>query len=340
MSASLTYEKAGVDSKKAAALISKFKKGDKKNRDKNILSGIGPFAACYDLNFLKKWKSPVLVTSCDGVGTKLKLALDWNQVSNLGQDLVAMNVNDLLCAGATPKLFLDYYACGKLEPVQYLSILESIRKACLACNTNLVGGETAEMPGLYQNEDFDLAGFATGFAEKKHLLGGNRVKPKDIIIGLKSSGVHSNGFSLVRKIVEKDQLKPEETPSFSKKSWRDLLLAPTHLYVSAVGPLVPFLHAAVHITGGGLYENMPRVLPPNLSGTFDKKAWELPPLFQYLQNSAQLSWDEMMSTFNCGYGMLLIGPEKDLLKKLKPLKAFTPTILGVIEKGKSKVVWR
>jgi len=304
----ITYQQAGVDPDKAAKILSRFGEFMKtRPRDPNVLSGIGPFAACYSLkDIVNRYDDPVLVTSCDGVGTKAKLALEWGSLEGLGQDLVAMNVNDLLCAGAHPLFFLDYYACGKLSETQLMTLLKSIQAGCEISTCSLVGGETAEMPGVYQGEDFDLAGFTVGVAERRELLGGHRVKPGDRLLALPSSGVHSNGYSLVRKICEQENIKPDMISPFNNQTWRQALLAPTTIYVPLLKGILPQIHAAAHITGGGLFENLPRVLPEGVVAKVSSAAWRISEIFLWLQDKAGISTQELLSTFNCGVGMILI----------------------------------
>jgi phosphoribosylformylglycinamidine cyclo-ligase len=313
----ITYQKAGVDPGKAAKILSEFGQFVKtRPRDPLLDSAIGPYASSYLLGpKLKSYEDPVLVSCCDGVGTKAKLALDWGDISGLGQDLVAMNVNDLICVGADPMLFLDYFACGKLEREQLMAILKGIQLACEACGSSLAGGETAEMPGVYSNDDFDLAGFAIGLAERADCLGPAKVKVGDTILAIASSGVHSNGYSLVRKIVEKSGIRPDDRTSFdSGVTWREALLKPTHLYVEPLKSLKKHLHALAHITGGGLFENLPRVLPKGVAAHIDRKSWKFPPLFLWMQKQAGLSDKEMWDTFNCGVGMIAISPAENANK--------------------------
>jgi phosphoribosylformylglycinamidine cyclo-ligase len=307
----LTYEASGVSPAKAANVLARFvaERGSRPPAE-GVLAGIGPFAACFSLSAVTgRYADPVLVTSCDGVGTKALLAAEWDKVDGLGFDLVAMNVNDLLCAGATPSLFLDYYACGELRETQLLPLLKSIDAACTEAGCTLVGGETAEMPGVYRVGDFDLAGFAIGFADRSALLGPARVEAGDAILAVASKGFHSNGYSLVRKLVDREKLSPDAPNPFDGRSWRDTLLEPTAIYVRALAPMLPVLHAAVHITGGGLEENVPRVLPEGLSAVFRRRDWELPPLFRWAQATAKIDDRALRNTFNCGVGMLLVVPQ-------------------------------
>jgi phosphoribosylformylglycinamidine cyclo-ligase len=330
---SLTYQKAGVNPVKAAGIISQFVNWQKNRpKDPNLLSGIGPYASCYSLKDFKHYENPTLVTSCDGVGTKLKLALDWNHIENLGHDLVGMNVNDLFCLGAKPLLFLDYYACGKLNQKQLSTLLKSIQVACEESGCTLAGGETAEMPGLYQKNDFDLAGFVVGICEQNNIIGPAKVKAGDILIGIESSGFHSNGYSLVRKIVSQKKIP-------GNKKWKEALLAPTLLYSKKLAATLPHIHAAAHITGGGLLENLPRVLPTTLSAVI--KTWEFPEIFQWAQKAAKLNTKQMLSTFNCGIGMILIcSPEnKDRVLSIVKKENLKTTLLGNIEvRTKSAII--
>lgn len=304
----LTYQDAGVDPEKAGNILSNFAKYQKSRpKDPNVLSGIGPFASCFALkDILVRYADPILVTSCDGVGTKAMLALEWEHISTLGHDLVAMNVNDLLCVGALPFLFLDYYACGRLEENQLTPLLKSIQDACEMSHCSLVGGETAEMPGLYRNADFDLAGFTVGLVDRENILGSSKIKAGDVLVAISSSGLHSNGYSLVRKIVERESISPNAKVPFGDqaKTWKEVLLAPTTIYVSALKDILKDLHGLAHLTGGGLFENLPRILPEGHVAVIEQKSWEFSELFTWLQEKAGISSRELLSTFNCGVGMI------------------------------------
>lgn len=343
----LTYKDSGVDPDKASQILSNFASFLKtRPKDPNILSGIGPFASCFSLKSVcAQFHDPVLVTSCDGVGTKVKLGLDWNRIEDLGQDLVAMNVNDVLCVGAQPFLFLDYYACGKLDDSQLTTLLKSIQQGCELAGCSLVGGETAEMPGVYQSHDFDLAGFTVGFVERAKILGAEKVGVGDTLLAIASNGIHSNGYSLVRKIVEKKGIDPNAKADFANSSWKDLLLAPTRIYVPYLKPLMGNLSALAHLTGGGLFENLPRVLPQGTVAAVNSKSWEFPQLFRWLQESAELSTHEMLKTFNCGVGMIAVVPRnqvqtvKDHLEKHR----ISTWEIGSVEKSSQSqpsVEWR
>ncbi len=303
----LTYKGSGVDQNKADNILENFSKFQaSRPKDPHVLGGIGPYAACYSLKpFISGMEDPVMVTSCDGVGTKVKLALDWNQLEGLGHDLVAMNVNDLLCMGAKPLVFLDYYACGKLDATQLTTLLKSIQSACELAECTLVGGETAEMPGVYQDKDFDLAGFVVGVVDKNKILGPQKVKVGQKLIGIASSGPHSNGYSLIRKIVEKENLKPDTKTPFSSQTWKEVLLAPTLIYTKVLKDIFPDVCGLAHITGGGLLENLPRILPANTKAKIHSQKWKMPALYEWALQSTGMKKEELLSTFNCGYGMII-----------------------------------
>jgi phosphoribosylformylglycinamidine cyclo-ligase len=343
----ITYQESGVDPAEADSILESFSDYLKSRpKDPNLLSGIGPYASCYRLlPLIKGMEDPMLVTSCDGVGTKVKLALDWNRIEGLGQDLVAMNVNDLLCIGARPFLFLDYYATGKLESKQLTVLLKSIQSACEASGCALAGGETAEMPGIYQGKDFDLAGFTVGIVDKKNILGGPRVKLGDALVALSSSGVHSNGFSLVRMVVEKEGLKPQEKNPFDGRTWSDTLLAPTTLYVKPLLPVLPSINGLAHITGGGLFGNLPRILSKGQKAIIDRSKWPFSPLFRWLQEKAVLNDRDCLETFNSGVGMIVALSQDQLNQFLEHCKTvgLTATQIGRIEADDASepfVEWR
>lgn len=333
----LTYQEAGVDPQKAEKVLSRFGAFLKSRpTNPNLLSGIGPFASCFSLKeTLSNYQDPVLVTSCDGVGTKLKLALDWGDISQLGEDLVAMNANDLLCVGATPLLFLDYFACGSLEEEQLFTILKSIQKGCELAECSLAGGETAEMPGLYHKSDFDLGGFVVGLVDRSQILGGNKVLPGDHLLALSSTGLHSNGYSLIRKLIERKGITPKDSSPFGPETWQQALLKPTRIYVSAIKPILSQLSGLAHLTGEGLLGNLPRVLPSGTKATIHSAKWTFPPLFSWIQNEAKLSTNEMLSTFNCGVGMIAITSPSHSGAVLKHLQqsGITSWKVGEIEKS-------
>ncbi len=347
----LTYEKSGVDPNKADQIIEHFSGFLKtRPRDPRLLSGIGPYASCFSLKeTLSRFEDPLLVSCCDGVGTKSKLALDWGAIDRLGEDLVAMNVNDLLCVGATPLVFLDYYACGKLDSNQLLPLLKSIQLACEMAECSLAGGETAEMPGLYVDQDFDLAGFSVGLVDRKNILGETKVRPGDCLVALESNGLHSNGYSLVRKLIEQEKLNPNENTPFSSQTWKEALLKPTTIYVKALKPILNSLTGLAHITGGGINGNLPRILPVATEAHVSFEKLVLSPLFNWIKNKTGLSQNQMLDTFNCGVGMIAAcRPENtdSLLAHLEQ-SGLRAQRIGTVESSSAKepasepqVVWR
>lgn len=317
----LTYKDAGVDIDAGDDFVDKISPFVQKTRRPEVLSSIGHYAGLFALA-KDKYKNPVLVSSTDGVGTKVKLALEWDILEGLGQDLVAMSVNDVLCLGAEPLFFLDYYATGKLDVARATRVVKGIAEACAEIGAALLGGETAEMPKIYRGDDFDLAGFVVGIVEKDEIIDGSKVRPGDRIIGVASNGVHSNGFSLVRKIVEKKKLSPDKKYPGMDRPLAEALLAPTRLYVKAVLDLKKNfeLRGIAHITGGGLLENLPRVYPETCRAILKKNAWPLPPLFQWLQKWGHIADEEMHRVFNCGIGLTLIVPPSQANELVGALK--------------------
>lgn len=315
---SLDYRQAGVDTETADAFVDSIKSMSEHTQRPGVLAGIGGFASLFEIP--AGYQQPVLVSGTDGVGTKLKLATALNKHDTIGIDLVAMCVNDVLTQGAEPLFFLDYFATGKLNPVQAKSILSGIIKGCELSNSALVGGETAEMPGMYQGDDYDLAGFSVGIVEKSKIIDGSKVKTGDALIALASSGVHSNGFSLVRKVIETRGLSLNQ--AFANSTLGESLLTPTRIYVKSILALLEKIkvHAMVHITGGGMLENIPRVLPTHLKAIIDTKTWQRPALFDYLQEQAGISDTEMYRTFNMGVGFIICLAKTDLESALKFLK--------------------
>jgi phosphoribosylformylglycinamidine cyclo-ligase len=317
----IDYKSAGVDIDAGELLVKKIKPFAKATYRPEVLTGLGGFGALFEIP-LEKYKQPILVSSTDGVGTKLKLAQLLNQHSTIGIDLVAMCVNDIIVSGAEPLFFLDYFACGKLDPHSASTVIQGIAKGCELAGCSLVGGETAEMPGMYHNEDYDLAGFCVGIVEKPKIIDGSRIQPGNVLIGIASSGVHSNGYSLVRKIIDTNKINLDQ--KLENKSLGELLLAPTHIYVKTILQLQKQfdLLGLAHITGGGLTENLPRVLPNHVKAIIYKDAWPTPSIFTWLQQQAQLDETEMLRTFNCGIGMILCINKKEseaimtVLKKL------------------------
>jgi phosphoribosylformylglycinamidine cyclo-ligase len=302
----LTYADAGVDIDAGNALVERIKPAAKRTARPGSMSGLGGFGALFDLK-AAGYHDPILVGATDGVGTKLRIAIDTGHVDTIGIDLVAMCVNDLICQGAEPLFFLDYFATGKLELDQATRIINGIAAGCEASGCALIGGETAEMPGMYHKGDFDLAGFAVGAMERGTALP-EGVGAGDVLLGLASSGVHSNGYSFVRKVVEMSGLGWDADCPFGQGSLGAALLTPTRLYVkSCLGAIrAGGVHALAHITGGGLTENPPRVIPQGLACEIDLSAWHLPGVFGWLAQVAQMSEVEMLKTFNCGIGMMLV----------------------------------
>ncbi len=300
----LSYRDAGVDIDAGDALVDRIKPHAKKTLRPEVLGGIGGFGALFELT--GRYKEPVLVSGTDGVGTKLKLAFEMNKHDTIGQDLVAMSVNDILVQGAEPLFFLDYFACGKLDVNTGEQVVAGIAKGCELSGCALIGGETAEMPGMYPAGEYDLAGFAVGAVEKARIITGKTIRPGDAVLGLASSGPHSNGYSLIRKIVEVSGAKLDS--DFHGKSLGETLLEPTCIYVKSLLALMreTEVKGLAHITGGGLLENIPRILADDLNAVLDGKAWQFPPVFQWLMEQGQVELREMHRTFNCGIGMVLV----------------------------------
>ena len=313
-SSPLTYRDAGVDIDAGDALVERIKPAARRTLRPEVLAGIGGFGALFELS--KKYRDPVLVSGTDGVGTKLKLAFQWNRHDTVGQDLVAMSVNDILVQGAEPLFFLDYFACGRLDVATAATVIEGIARGCELAGCALIGGETAEMPGMYPEGEYDLAGFAVGAVEKSAIIDGKSIRPGDVVLGLASSGAHSNGYSLIRRILERAQ--PDLTMAMggedgTKMRLADALMAPTRIYVKPLLALMQAIHVKgmAHITGGGLTENIPRVLGEHLTAIIERKNWPLPPLFRWLQEQGQVADAEMHRVFNCGIGMVVIVAEAD-----------------------------
>ncbi len=304
---SLTYKDAGVDIDAGNALVERIKPAAASTSRPGVMDGLGGFGAMFDLK-AAGYHDPILVAATDGVGTKLKLAIDTGRVDTVGIDLVAMCVNDLVCQGAEPLFFLDYFATGALDVEEGATLVEGIAEGCRQAGAALVGGETAEMPGLYAKGDFDLAGFAVGAMER----GANLPRPTapgDVLIALPSSGVHSNGYSLVRKVVEQAGLDWSAPSPFGPGSLGDAFLAPTRIYVpAALAAIRAGASALAHITGGGLTENLPRALSNGVGAEIDLGAWALPPIFRWLAVEAGIEEREMLKTFNCGVGMIVVAP--------------------------------
>ena len=300
---SLSYKDAGVDIDAGNALVERIKGVAKRTRRPEVMGGLGGFGALCSLP--SKYKEPVLVSGTDGVGTKLRLAMDLNRHDTVGIDLVAMCVNDLIVQGAEPLFFLDYYATGKLNVDTAARVVTGIGRGCEQAGCALIGGETAEMPGMYHGDDYDIAGFAVGVVEKSEIIDGSKVAPGDALIALASSGPHSNGYSLIRKIL--DVSRADTQQPFGDGTLADALLAPTRIYIKPLLKVMADIpaHALVHITGGGFWENIPRVLPDNAKAVIDGSSWQWPPIFSWLQQQGNVATHEMYRTFNCGVGMVV-----------------------------------
>ncbi|MFG5776828.1 phosphoribosylformylglycinamidine cyclo-ligase [Comamonas sp. J-3] len=302
----LSYKDAGVDIDAGDALVERIKPLAKKTMREGVMAGIGGFGALFEVP--KRYKEPVLVSGTDGVGTKLKLAFEWNMHDTVGIDLVAMSVNDVLVQGAEPLFFLDYFACGKLDVDTAAAVVGGIAKGCELSGCALIGGETAEMPGMYPDGEYDLAGFAVGAVEKSKILSGQNVQAGDVVLGLASHGVHSNGFSLVRKCIDRAEAQGSIPATLDGKPFKNAIMEPTRLYVKNVLQVLAEqpIKALAHITGGGLLENIPRVLPEGLGAQLIKGSWPQTELFAWLQKTAGIDDIEMNRTFNNGIGMVVV----------------------------------
>ena len=335
----LSYKDAGVDIDAGDALIERIKPLAKKTMREGVLAGIGGFGALFEVP--KRYKEPVLVSGTDGVGTKLKLAFEWSMHDTVGIDLVAMSVNDVLVQGAEPLFFLDYFACGKLDIDTAAAVIGGIAKGCELSGCALIGGETAEMPGMYPAGEYDLAGFAVGAVEKSKILTGQNVKPGDVVLGLASHGLHSNGFSLVRKCIERAEGNLPAT--LDGKPFKQAIMEPTRLYVKNVLAALAQhpIKALAHITGGGLLENIPRVLPEGYAAHLQKGSWPQTELFAWLQATAGIDDTEMNRTFNNGIGMVVVIAAKDASACAATLRASGEQVfeIGVIaERGNDAAV--
>ncbi|MBF0103876.1 MAG: phosphoribosylformylglycinamidine cyclo-ligase [Deltaproteobacteria bacterium] len=330
-----TYKKSGVNIDKANSLVTSIKSLAQKTKRKEVISGIGGFAGLFSI-CNSNIKNPVLVATTDGVGTKLKIALEMNTLKYLGQDLVAMCVNDLICCGAEPLFFLDYYATGSLDMGQATTLIKSIAASLNEINCTLLGGETAEMPGLYADRDFDIAGFAVGIVDKNKIIDGSNVSLGSCVIGIESSGIHSNGYSLVRNIIHENKLDLNKIYDFSKEPLGNELLKPTQIYVRPVLKLLKEdnILAMAHITGGGLLENIPRVLPSQCRCVIDKKAVHTPEIFHFIQKNGSVPAGEMWRVFNMGVGFILVVKPADAEGMVQTLNAmnFKASVIGTIEK--------
>ncbi len=324
---SISYRDAGVDIEAGDALVEQIKPFAKRTMRPEVLGGIGGFGSLFAVP--QKFKEPILVSGTDGVGTKLKLAFELNKHDTVGIDLVAMSVNDILVQGAEPLFFLDYFACGKLEVGVAAQVIKGIAEGCEQSGCALVGGETAEMPGMYPAGEYDLAGFAVGCADKSKLIDGTTIAAGDVVLGLASSGAHSNGYSLIRKLIEKSGIDFES--DFHGRKFKDVVMEPTRIYVKSLLKLIEALpvKGMAHITGGGITENIPRVLPEGLTAEIKASSWQLPPLFQWLQAQGNIVPSEMYKTFNCGIGMAVIVAKEHVAQAQQLLEASGETVYEI-----------
>ncbi|MGH6692904.1 MAG: phosphoribosylformylglycinamidine cyclo-ligase [Burkholderiales bacterium] len=331
--APLTYRDAGVDIDAGDRLVENIKPFAKKTLRREVLAGIGGFGALFEIA-RSRYREPVLVAGTDGVGTKLKLAFELRRHASIGIDLVAMSVNDILTHGAEPLFFLDYYACGRLDVATATEVVKGIAAGCEQAGCALIGGETAEMPGMYAAGEYDLAGFAVGVVEKRRIIDGSGIVEGDAVLGLASSGAHSNGYSLIRKIIAVNGV--DLSANLHGRALSEVMLEPTRIYVKPVLKLVRSVavKGLAHITGGGIVENVPRMLPARLAARIERAAWRLPPLFQWLKEEGGIADAELYRVFNCGIGMAVVVAPADVAKALKTLTAAGETAwrIGRIER--------
>lgn len=320
----LSYRDAGVNIDAGNLLVEQIKPFAKRTWRPEILAGIGGFGALFEVP--RKYRHPVLVSGTDGVGTKLKLAFQFDRHDSIGIDLVAMSVNDILVQGAEPLFFLDYFACGSLHVDTASRVIRSIAAGCEQAGCALIGGETAEMPGMYPPGEYDLAGFAVGIVEKDSIINGSSITERDVILGITSNGAHSNGFSLIRKIIEKQSV--DLSTKIGDSNLIDAIMAPTRIYVKPVLELIRQcpVKGIAHITGGGLLENIPRILPPGTMACLEKDSWEIPSLFQWLQQQGNVAAEEMFRVFNCGIGMILVIAPEHAEEAMAALQASGETV--------------
>ncbi len=336
----LNYKNAGVDIDAGNELVEQIKPAIKSTHRAEVLANIGGFGGLFALQ-ANQYKQPILVSGTDGVGTKLRLAQRMNQHSTIGIDLVAMCVNDVIVQGAEPLFFLDYFATGKLSIQQAKAVVEGIAEGCRQSNAALIGGETAEMPSMYKDDEYDLAGFCVGIVDRDKLIDGSAIHAGDVIIGLPSSGIHSNGFSLVNKVLETSNTSLDTVfnDTNQNKTLGDALLQPTIIYTKVVLDLLSKveLHGLCHITGGGLVENVPRVIPNGCEASIDTMSWKRPDLFNWLQKTGNIDESEMLRVFNCGLGMLLILPpeQADLAIEISAQHNHDAKLIGKINKSTS-----
>ena len=336
---SITYKDAGVDIEAGDELVERIKPAVKRSMRPGVLAGLGGFGALFEVP-VDRYRKPVLVSGTDGVGTKLRLAIETGRHDTIGIDLVAMCANDVVVQGAEPLFFLDYYATGKLSIDVAESVIKGIVEGCVQAGAALIGGETAEMPGMYADGDYDLAGFCVGIVEKDQIIDGSHTRPGDVLIGLPASGPHSNGYSLIRKLLKAGKATP--TTRLGSTLLYDALLAPTRIYVKpllALAKAVP-IHGIAHITGGGLTENIPRVVPDGLEVLLSAQTWQRAEVFDWLQKTGNIASAEMYKTFNCGIGMTITVAAENVDKALKSLRenGEQPAVIGEVRRGNAGVV--
>lgn len=340
----MDYKNAGVDIEAGYKAVELMKKHIVSTMRSEVLGGIGGFSGAFSMEPFKKMEEPVLLSGTDGVGTKLKIAFEMDKHDTIGIDCVAMCVNDIACSGGEPLFFLDYIACGKNEPEKIAGIVSGIAEGCRQAGAALVGGETAEMPGFYPENEYDLAGFAVGIADRKRMITGDNIKPGDVIVGIASSGVHSNGFSLVRKVFDVSRENLSKTfESLGGKSLGETLLEPTKIYINALRTVKEggvTIKGCCHITGGGFYENIPRMLPEWADARINTESYEIPSIFKMLAKDGNIERDAMYNTFNMGIGMMLVVNEADADRTVNLINASGQTgiITGEITDGEKKVI--
>lgn len=338
----MDYKKAGVDIEAGYKSVELMKKHVKETMRPEVLGGLGGFSGAFSMESFKNMEKPTLVSGTDGVGTKLKLAFLLDKHDSVGIDCVAMCVNDIACAGGEPLFFLDYIACGKNIPEKIADIVKGVAEGCKQSGAALIGGETAEMPGFYPEDEYDLAGFAVGVVDEKDLITGADIKPGDVLIGMASSGIHSNGFSLVRKVFEMTKESLNTYYDELGKTLGEALIAPTKIYVKALKSVKEagvVLKGCSHITGGGFYENIPRMLPEGVCASVKKDSYEVPPVFRLLQKKGGIEEKMMYNTYNMGIGMVLAVDPEDVDKTMEAIKAAgeEPYVIGNVEAGEKGV---
>lgn len=340
----MDYKKAGVDIEAGYKSVELMKEHVKKTMRPEVLGGLGGFSGAFSLSKIKEMEDPVLLSGTDGCGTKVKLAIIMDRHDTIGIDAVAMCVNDIACAGGEPLFFLDYIACGKNYPEKIADIVKGVAEGCLQSEAALIGGETAEHPGLMPEEDYDLAGFAVGVCDRKEMITGESLKAGDVLIGMASTGVHSNGFSLVRKVFEQEMTEEGLNTYYDRlgKTLGEALLAPTRIYVKALKSIKNAgvtVKACSHITGGGFYENVPRMLKDNVRAVIKKDSYEIPAIFKLLQEKGNIAEEMMYNTFNMGIGMIVAVDPADAEKAMEAIRAAgdTPCVIGSVEEGEKGV---